>query len=1135
VTDSLNIPIPFASVYLSRTTIGTHADSKGDYSLKVPQNGAFELIVSVVGYKSYSQEVHAEGRKIIINAKLFLQSVMLNEVMVSSKEKNRLENYTIFKRMFLGETLNSQSCRIDNPEDLRLYIDKDNGILEGYSLKPLRVINKALGYTVIYDLRDFSYNNNSGVLRFSGNHYFQPLAGTKATNKRWTRNRLSSYYGSRMHFLRTLFTDSMVKEGYKIFEGIDIDTLKNKLMLMTPIQVSDLILSYNRDSIRLYHDKALLIYYRDEHSDLSESLTGFQPREFISKILFTDTVTVFSNSYYGNLYSITWEGEMANERIADMLPFDFQPYTAGTEKPGSDRNISPMEKYLLSMQDSIGDDQVFVQLDRNMYNPGDTIFFQAFVRDRFNGEFKTKSVSLYALLFNEDHRIADSARYKIKNAMSPGWMIIPNDAKPGKYHFTAFTGSMQNYNPSYAFQLDLRVKQVKRETDKVVKEPGKEIITATDSIPGDQFIDVKFLPEGGHLVKGLVQRVGFNAVNIAGEPVYIEGLLKDSSGLTLDTIRSGPYGPGSFNCKSQPGMYVELNAGDVKEKIRSLPQPETTGISLSVNKEGSRRFAVEIQSSDYSGEQVILSGVMNTTQVFSQELVLNKKQRILINTDQLSSGVVQLTLFTINFQPLAERLYYVNPDKNLKLKISLSSSVFRPGEDTDLAISLADGQGQPLEGVFSISVSDSLSGHDPRIFVPGIGYTFNFNPFFPANLPSKVLAQGLENIPDEDRDLLLMVYGWTRFKWDFNKTKSISGDLPDYELLKMKILYSRKKNMSDRRIDLVSLEGPSIKHLMTDIHGEITLPLDSLPDITRSVTMMPDPRNKKRVQGAMLSIPYNQKYCKSSSLQISQPEINEYNYSRPVYYQNLNLGEGMIEIPEVIIKGHLGSEKIYHDKYEEMYQAGEVKSLDYKLLWSSFSMEDAVRRLINPYIMTENFIVLRPPRSFFGGPATALVVLDGMPLYSDGWPTVKSIPPDEVTSLTILVGKQAFTQYGESAGGGVIFVNTRSSDPSLQKLRTVWKLQTSKDKMLLPISIYRQGVEFYSPSKKDIEVDPMIASRSTIFWDPQVYFNGKDPVHLKFTNLKRQGPIIITVNGVSFNNLFGTGKAGYKVFETGGK
>ena len=179
--------------------------------------------------------------------------------------------------------------------------------------------------------------------------------------------------------------------------------------------------------------------------------------------------------------------------------------------------------------------------------------------------------------------------------------------------------------------------------------------------------------------------------------------------------------------------------------------------------------------------------------------------------------------------------------------------------------------------------------------------------------------------------------------------------------------------------------------------------------------------------------------------------------------------------------------------------------------------------------MTDNYIVLRPSRSLFGGPLKALIVLDGIPLYSDGWSVVRTLPASEITSLTVLPGNQGYVRYGEAAQGGIIFVNTLSDDPNLMKLRTKWTLQNKKDNMLLPISIYRPYREFYCPTKFDNENDPAVQSRSTVFWDPEVYFNGKDPVKIKFNNLKHSGPVIITINGVSFNNLAGTGRASYQV------
>ncbi|MCX6239684.1 MAG: carboxypeptidase-like regulatory domain-containing protein [Bacteroidia bacterium] len=929
----------------------------------------------------------------------------------------------------------------------------------------------------------------------------------------------------------------------------------------------------------------------------------------------TDTLKMSQSGYFGDPNLLVSCTEMTNERATDMLPVDLLPEPAAKPKSVPDLTDSPVEKYLAAQQHSIGKDQLFVQLDRNIYKPGDTIYFKAYIRDRFTGIFETKSVSMYALLFNENKAITDSSRFKISNSTSSGWMAIPAKAEFGKYHFVAFTSAMQNYDPADAFQLDLYVKKRNSNPDKIsitfnkekyfpgdtleatikitdpigspvnqqkfsgsfstgqyVKESnetqtnkngeslirfilpdtitsqprfkvttkqntGKESLTKDVTIPyEDPYFELKFLPEGGTFIEGLEQRIGFNAINFKGEPVFIEGLLKNSSGSVLDTIKSEIYGPGSFLCTSQPGLYVELIKGGGSEKKWPLPVPVAKGISLCVTPIDNRSFAVEIQSNNYNGELVMVSGTMNMTQVFSREIILSKKQRIVIDTDQLPAGVANITLFDKELRPIAERLFYVNSDKRLRFNIK-ADKVYELGKETELAISVTDGQGNPAEGFFSVAVTDAVKGIDPGLFTPGIEYAFNYHPHFQRNLPPKVLNKGLENMTDTERDLLLMVYGWSKFNWDFAPKQGEEKQLANYDLLNMRILYALKSRRADRSLDLVSLEGPSIRHLTTNNLGEISLPLDSLPDITRSVTLMPDVKNKDRAIGSMLSIPYNEQYFKSNKIFIPQPKIlsDEYNISLP-YQQYIPLGEKTIELPEIPIIGHQQEKKVYHDKYEEQYQYANVKSLDYEDIWASSSLESAIRRLVNPlsikvdpFSNTIKSIVLRPSKSFLGGAVPALIVLDGTPLYSGDLGMVSSIPTNEITSLTILSNTRGYTIYGEAAQGGVIFVNTRSSDPNLAKLRTKWVSQNAKDKMLVPIDIYRKTIEYYNPTKLDLDTDPTLQGRATILWESEVYFDGKEPVKIKYTNLNHNGPVVIIINGVSVNNLVGTGSASYLV------
>jgi len=120
------------------------------------------MIVSSIGYKTNSQFIAANGKKQIINIQLSLNIYEVKEVSVTSKDKNRLANYTQFLKLFLGETPNSDDCSIINPEDLHLFKDSETNALEGFSVKPLKIENRALGYYLIYDLSDFYYNPGTG-------------------------------------------------------------------------------------------------------------------------------------------------------------------------------------------------------------------------------------------------------------------------------------------------------------------------------------------------------------------------------------------------------------------------------------------------------------------------------------------------------------------------------------------------------------------------------------------------------------------------------------------------------------------------------------------------------------------------------------------------------------------------------------------------------------------------------------------------------------------------------------------------------------------------------------------------------------------------------------------------------------
>jgi hypothetical protein len=288
------------------------------------------------------------------------------------------------------------------------------------------------------------------------------------------------------------------------------------------------------------------------------------------------------------------------------------------------------------------------------------------------------------------------------------------------------------------------------------------------------------------------------------------------------------------------------------------------------------------------------------------------------------------------------------------------------------------------------------------------------------------------------------------------------------------------------------------------------LPLDTLPEITRSVTLIPDSKNKNSAAGVMLSIPYNEQYFKSNKLFNPQPTIavDEYKISLPDDY--LPLDKKMIELPKFTVVGHHQNKKVYHDDYEERFQYSRVKSLDIDVIHKSFDLRSAMNQM---HLGTDPY----------------LFVLDGLPLYDLAVENLSSINFNDITSFTVLNGKRGCIFYGQAARNGVIFINTAAQNPQYPKFRTKWIPQNKTDKMLVPIELYRPTIEFYNPTMVERDSIPIYQNRETIFWEPEVYFDGKEPLKIKYSNLKHNGPVIITINGVSDTNLMGTGRSTYMV------
>jgi hypothetical protein len=87
ITDESKQGIPFVSVYVEGTTIGTTSNAEGQYFLEL-DNGSYTIVFRHLGYETQTKQISMSGKDIEINIEMKMQTVQLKEVTVSSKDED---------------------------------------------------------------------------------------------------------------------------------------------------------------------------------------------------------------------------------------------------------------------------------------------------------------------------------------------------------------------------------------------------------------------------------------------------------------------------------------------------------------------------------------------------------------------------------------------------------------------------------------------------------------------------------------------------------------------------------------------------------------------------------------------------------------------------------------------------------------------------------------------------------------------------------------------------------------------------------------------------------------------------------------------------------------------------------------
>lgn len=211
-------PIAGSSVFISNTSFGTVTNKDGNFEIPDIPPGKYDLIISSVGYETSVYSFSADQLPLKLRVEMQVKIKELENVTVEPSLEEGWDKWgKVFLDNFVGQTPNAKQCRIRNESSIRFRYYRKSNRLVAYSDDPIILENKALGYIIKYQLEDFEVNYKTNTTIYVGYPLFEEIDKTrKGLQRRWQRNRDKAYYGSMMHFMRSVYNNKLADEGYEV-------------------------------------------------------------------------------------------------------------------------------------------------------------------------------------------------------------------------------------------------------------------------------------------------------------------------------------------------------------------------------------------------------------------------------------------------------------------------------------------------------------------------------------------------------------------------------------------------------------------------------------------------------------------------------------------------------------------------------------------------------------------------------------------------------------------------------------------------------------------------------------------------------------------------------------------------------
>jgi len=348
---------------------------------------------------------------------------------------------------------------------------------------------------------------------------------------------------------------------------------------------------------------------------------------------------------------------------------------------------------------------------------------------------------------------------------------------------------------------------------------GSGLLNIPVSINRRENTDVQFMPEGGPLVAGLPAKVGFKAIGEDGKGFNISGKVLDSKGKQVAVFASAHACMGSFEFTPVAAeAYIAKVDGIAKDY--SLPAVKLSGTSLSV-KQATDSIQVTVLTTANARGPYFLIGHARGVVCYAESVSIsdNLLLRRSIARTVFPTGVIRFSLFNGSNQVLNERSIFIDHHDDIRISVDSHKSSYGIRDSIALAIKVTDKDGKPVEGNFSLSVTDNS-----QVKIDSLGSNILNNLLLASDLRGNVEDPGYYFMENKKADLdnLMLTQGWVGYSWnEVLYPKLPLAYQPEKEfVITGKVSTAFGKPIEKSNVVLFANNPPAIKDTVTDNAGQ---------------------------------------------------------------------------------------------------------------------------------------------------------------------------------------------------------------------------------------------------------------------------------------------------------------------------